>query len=189
MHLKRISFIFCVALWMAIVPGTWARADGLATLAGMGVDNRDGAASIGFNIVIVDAVPLLDALQSGGAFEVSCEAELFRHRPAMWDVFMGKAAYSCQMVSNSMARECVVRDLRGSHTFSFDTLRDNLNRFWTGLTLPLAPWDQIERNNLYKVRMTFTILRTNMPQWVSKPLFFVDWDLVPETVYEVTFEY
>lgn len=189
MQTTRTSFIFYAVFWMALAVAPQARADGFATLANMGVDNRDGAASIGFNIFIEDVAPLLDALQTGGEFEVTCEAELLRHRPAFWDSFMGKAIYTCQMISNPMARECVVRDQRGSHTFAFATLRDSLNSFWTGVSLPLVPWDQIERNNLYKVRMTFKILRTNMPQWISKPLFFVNWDLIPATVYELTFEY
>ena len=182
-------FVFCACVWMMLLRPIPARADGFAILADMGVDNRDGSASIGFNISIEDIAPLLDAMQSGGEFEVTCEAELFRHRPAFWSSFMGKAVYTCQMISNPMARECVVRDQRGTHTFPFNTLRDNLNDFWTGVSLPLVPWEQIERNNLYKVRMTFKILRTNMPQWISKPLFFVTWDLIPETEYELTFEY
>lgn len=189
MLFQRRSFIFYVAVWLLTTWASGARADGFAMLTDMGVDNRDGSASIGFNISFDDEAPLLDALQSGGEFEVSCEAELYRHRPALWNVSMGKAVYSCRVAGNPMARECVVRDERGRHTFAFDTVRDDLNHFWTGLSLPLAPWERIERNNLYLVRMTFKILRTNMSQWVSTPLFFVNWDLVPETVYEVTFEY
>lgn len=181
----NIIFVFFVIFWFS--PSLYASP--FASLTNLGVDNQDGVLSLGFTIEITDIAPLLDALQSDGAFDVVCQAEIVRRRPGMWDEFLGAATYTSQLTSNTMARECTVSDARGSHTFAFAQLAAELNRYWRGLTIPLLKWEQIKRNNAYVLRVSFKIVRSNVSQWVSKPLFFVDWELLPETVYELDFDY
>lgn len=186
---KKIKFnIFAVLFVLACYPSCLL-ASSFVTLTNLGVDNRDGALSVGFNIEIIDAAPLLDALQSDGAFDIVCEAEIVRRRPALWNEFLGTTSYTCTLTSNTMARECTVSDARGTHTFAFAQLAAELNRYWRGLTMPLLEWEQVRRNNVYLLRVSFKIARTNGTQWASKPLFFINQDLLPETVYELEVEY
>ena len=102
---------------------------------------------------------------------------------------LAEASYICSLSAKPIARECLVRDYRGNHTVDFAELRTDLNRFWSALSLPMGSWDAVERNRLYRVVLTFRVKRTNVPQWVSRSLFFVDWDLLPEAVYELQFDY
>lgn len=186
---QRIKLDVFVILLLVTCLSPSLYASDFIVLTNLGVDNRNDALSVGFNIEIRDAAPLLDALQGSGTFDVTCQADIVRRRPAMWDQFMGSATYSCQLISNTIARECMVRDARGAHTFAFAQLAAELNRYWHGVAIPLVDWQNIERNNVYALRVTFKIVRSNVSQWLSKPLFFVDWNLVPEIVYELDFEY
>jgi len=164
------------------------RADSIA-IADLGVDNAQGSVSLGFSVAISDMAPLMEALQNGGQYEVRCSGKLYKRRLGFWDEFLADAEYLCTVASKPIARECVVTDHRGSHTFDFDGLQDELNRFWSRLSLPMGSWDIIERGKAYRVVLTFSVTRTNVPGWVSKPLFFVSWDLVPEVVYVLDFDF
>lgn len=160
-----------------------------ASIIDLGVDNAEGRVSVGFSIVVNDSAPFLQALQNGGVYEVLCTAKLYHRRAGFWDEFLSEASYTCELSSKPIARECLVQDSRGSETIDFSELRNALNRFWSRLSLPMGDWSMIERNRAYRVVLTFKITRTNMPGWVSKPLFFVSWDLVPETVYDLDFDF
>lgn len=155
----------------------------------MGVDNAGGNISVGFSITVQDVEPLLQALQSGGAYEVRCLGRLYRHRVGMWNSLLGEAVYTCQLAGRPIARECVVTDARGEHVLSFNDLRRDLGLLWQRLSMPMGSWDMIERNNDYRVQLVFKVVQTNVPGWVAKPLFFVNWELVPEMTYEFAFDY
>jgi hypothetical protein len=159
------------------------------SITDLGVDNADGRVSVGFSIVVNDAAPFLEAVQNGGVYEVLCAGKLYHRRAGFWDEFLSEASYSCELSSRPIARECLVQDQRGTHIIEFSELQGALNNFWSRLSLPMGDWSMIERNQAYRVVLTFKITRTNMPGWVSKPLFFVSWDLVPETVYVLDFDF
>lgn len=189
MSFKRSLLIFCLCPLMVACFALTGFASTFLALSDLGVDNRDGHLSVGFNIAVHDEASFLDVLQSGGTFLLSCQAEMFRARPALWNEKMASVEHSWEIMSNPMARECQIRDKQGLHVFSFSSLREDLMRYWAGSSVQIIPWEKIERNNLYKVRIVFSMKRTNMPQWVTKPLFFVNWDIIPETEYELTFDY
>jgi hypothetical protein len=77
----------------------------------------------------------------------------------------------------------------GDPHFDFAALQDELNHFWSRLSLPMGSWESIERGKAYRVVLKFSVTRTNVPGWVSKPLFFVSWDLVPEVAYVLDFDF
>lgn len=188
MQKLRILITIGLALTLNLFSASVLRADSIA-LTDLGVDNAQGSVSVGFSVVINEIAPLMEALQNGGQYEVRCSGKLYKRRLGFWDAFLAEAEYSCTVASKPIARECVVTDHRGSHTFEFTGLEDELNRFWSRLSLPMGSWDAIERGKAYRVVLTFSVTRTNVPGWVSKPLFFVSWDLVPEVVYVLDFDF
>lgn len=188
MQKYRILITITLALTLNLFSASVLRADSIS-LTDLGVDNAQGSVSVGFSVVIDDMAPLMEALQNGGQYEVRCFAKLYKRRLGFWDAFMGEAEYSCEVTSKPIARECVVTDHRGSQTFDFAGLQDELNNFWSRMSLPMGSWDVIERGQAYRVVLTFSVTRTNVPGWVSKPLFFVSWDLVPEVVYVLDFDF
>lgn len=167
-------------------PSLWASP---VSVTGLGVDNTAGKVSVGFSITVNDMAPLMEALSNGGDYEVSCTSKLYHRRAGFWDSFLSEASYTCVLSSRPIARECQVQDNRGTHTFHFRDLGEQLNSHWSRLSIPMGSWDMIERGAAYRIVMTFRITRTNIPNWVSKPLFFVSWDLVPEMVYEFDFDF
>lgn len=181
-----ILFLCILSNGAFLVPA--ARANPIS-ITDLGVDNAQGRISVGFSIVVNDPAPLRDALQNGGTYEVLCSAKLYRRRMGLWDLFISEAQYACAISSKTIAREFLIEDHRGVHNVDFSELQPALNRFWSRLSLPMGDWGMIERNRAYQVVLTFKINRANVPGWVSKPLFFVNWDLVPETVYVLDFDF
>ena len=175
-----------LALNILLASSLWANS---ISISDLGVDNADGAVSVGFSIVVNDMAPLMEALQNGGDYEVRCTGKLYQRRAGFWDSFLSEAQYTCVLSSKPIARECLVTDYRGDHTFHFSELHKELNSFWSRLSLPMGSWDMIGRSKAYRVVLAFKITRTNISGWVSKPLFFVSWDLVPEVVYVLDFDY
>ena len=184
----RILITLGLALTLNLFSASLLRADSIS-LTDLGVDNAQGSVSVGFSVVINEMAPLMEALQNGGQYEVRCTGKLYKRRLGFWDAFLSEATYSCEVASKPIARECVVTDQRGSHTFDFAGLQGELNSFWSRLSMPMGNWDVIERGQAYRVVLTFSVTRTNVPGWVSKPLFFVSWDLVPEVVYVLDFDF
>jgi hypothetical protein len=182
--LITIGFVFALSLFSAPV----LRADSIS-LTDLGVDNAEGQVSVGFSIVVNDMAPLLDALQNGGQFQVRCSAKLYQRRIGFWDTFLAETEYVSDLVGKPIARECMVTDQRGAHTFDFSELQHELDRFWSRLSLPMIGWESVERGKAYRVVLKFSVTRTNVPGWVSKPLFFVSWDLVPEVSYVLDFDF
>lgn len=188
MQKNRIFIILLCLFALNLMSASGARANSIS-ITDLGVDNAAGAVSVGFSIVVNDMAPLMEALQNGGDYEVHCAAKLYHRRAGFWDSFLSEGSYSCMVSSKPIARECQVQDGRGVHTFDFQGLQDELNRHWSRLSIPMGSWDMIERGAAYRVVLTFKITRTKIPAWVSKPLFFVSWDLIPEVVYELDFDF
>ena len=188
MQKLRILITICLVLTGALFAAPALRADPIS-LTDLGVDNAQGSVSVGFSIAVNDLAPLMEALQNGGHYEVNCFGKLYKRRMGFWDAFLSEAQYSCTVESKPIARECLVTDQRGTQTLDFEGLQDELNRFWSRLSLPMGSWDSIERGQAYRVVLAFSVKRTNVPGWVSKPLFFVSWDLVPEVVYTLDFDF
>ena len=188
MHKNRIfvTFLSLFAINVFCVSSLWANS---ISISDLGVDNAAGAVSVGFSIVVNDVAPLLGALQNGGEYTVQCTSKLYHRRAGFWDSFLSEAEYTCVLSSKPIARECLVRDQRGTHSIEFSELQSELNRFWSRISVPMGTWEMIERGSAYRVVLAFKITRTNIPGWVSKPLFFVSWELVPEVVYELDFDF
>jgi hypothetical protein len=182
--LITVGFVIALSLFSSSV----LRADSIS-LTGLGVDNAEGQISVGFSIVVNDMPPLLDALQNGGQFQVRCSAKLYQRRIGFWDTFLAEAQYVSDLVGKPIARECMVSDQRGTHLIDFSDLPHELDQFWSRLSLPMIGWESIERGQAYRVVLKFSVIRTNVPGWVSKPLFFVSWDLVPEVAYVLDFDF
>lgn len=159
------------------------------TVSDMGVDNAEGNISVGFSIVVQDVEPLLQALQSGGEFEVVCLGRLYQHRIGLWDSLLGENTYTCRLSSRTIARECSVRDASGEYVVAFKELQQDLNRIWKRVSLPMGSWELVERNNVYRVVLEFQIVRKDSAEWLPRPLFFVNADLIPKMVYEFDFDY
>jgi len=181
-----IALFYLLAFNICVVPSLWASP---VSVTGLGVDNSAGKVSVGFSITVNDIAPLMEALSNGGDYEVVCTSKLYHRRAGFWDTLLSEASYTCVLSSRPIARECQVQDSRGTHTFHFRDLGEQLNSYWSRLSLPMGNWDMIDRGAAYRIVMTFRITRTNIPNWVSKPLFFVSWDLVPEIVYEFDFDF
>lgn len=185
--MRQLRTLFGTLLFALFLCGS-ARAD-FISISNLGVDNAQGLVSVGFSIVVADIDPLLRALQEGGEYEVVCTGKLYHRRAGIWNEQLAEASYTCSLSAKPIARECLVRDYRGNHTVDFAELSTDLNHFWSALSLSMGSWEEVERNRLYRVVLTFRVKRTNVPQWVSRSLFFVDWDLLPEAVYELQFDY
>lgn len=182
--LITIGFVFALSLFSPPA----LRADSIS-LTDLGVDNAQGQVSVGFSIAVNDMAPLLEGLQDGGRFQVRCSASLYQRRIGFWDTFLAEAEYVSDLVGKPIARECEISDHRGAHAFEFSDLEHELAGFWSRLSLPMIAWDSIERGKAYRVVLKFSVTRTNVPGWVSKPLFFVSWDLVPEMTYVLDFDF
>ncbi len=159
------------------------------SLTDLGVDNAQGQVSVGLSIVVNDMAPLMEALQNGGRYQVLCTAKLYQRHAGFWNSFLSEAEYVCEIASKPIARECLVTDHRGTRTFDFAVVQEELNRFWSRVSIPMGSWKYIERGKAYRVVLQFAVTRTNVPGWVSKPLFFVSWDLVPEVEYVLDFDF
>lgn len=184
---KKVRFFFLIVPLMVLF-APMAFAD-IVGVSGLGVSNAEGVVSVGFHLIVQNESALLEALNDGGEYEVVCTGKLFNRRVGIWNEFLAEASYVCSLSSNPIARELRVQDNRGARIFEFSDVQNSLNLFWSNLSLPMGSWDMIERNRVYKVVLSFKILRTNVPGWVSKPLFFVGWELVPELTYEFEFDY
>lgn len=184
----RIFVATCCLLTATMISASslWASS---ITVSDLGVDNAEGAVSVGFSIVVNDVAPLMNALREGGDYEVRCTSKLFNRRAGFWNSFLAEGEYTCLISSRPIARECIVQDRRGPHTIEFSELQAELNRFWSRLSIPLGERDMVQRGKAYRVEMNFKVTRTNISSWVSKPLFFVSWDLVPESIYQFDFDF
>lgn len=158
-------------------------------LRNLGVSADTRGLHLGFDVDVVDAAPLWDLLKRGEAVEVRVDATASRRRLGLWNQEVGNAQYRARVQADPVRQECVVTEANQTHAFACAELGRALLRLWRHRDLLLGPFDPSLRQQQYVVQVDFRVVRSDMPVWLTVPLFFLDWDLVPRTRYDVTFDY
>jgi hypothetical protein len=144
---------------------------------------------LGFDVEVVEAAPLLTLLQRGEAVEIRVDATASRTRLGLWGQEVGRAQYRARVQADPVRQECVMTEADQTHAFACGELARALPRLWRHRNLLLGPFDPSLRQQQYTVQVDFRVVRSDMPEWLTVPLFFLDWDLVPRVRYDLTFDY
>ena len=158
-------------------------------LRNLGVSADTQGLHLGFDVDVMNAMPLRDLLQRGEAIEVRLDASVSRVRWGFWGQEVGSAHYRARVQADPVRQECVMTEDNQTHIFACTELESVLPRLWRHRDLLLAPFDPAVRQQHYIVQVDFRVVRSDMPVWLMVPLFFLDWDLVPRMRYDVNFDY
>jgi len=158
-------------------------------LRNLGVSADAQGLHLGFDVEVVEAAPLLTLLQRGEAVEIRVDATASRTRLGLWNQEVGRAQYRARVQADPVRQECVMTEADQTHAFACGELARALPRLWRHRNLLLGPFDPSLRQQQYTVQVDFRVVRSDMPVWLTVPLFFLDWDLVPRVRYDLTFDY
>lgn len=183
--MSRLLFV----CWCLLLPCVaWAEPPVVLRNLGVHADGRE--LRLGFDVELTDAGPLQALLARGEAVEVRVRAAAKRLRLGLWGEELGEAEYRARVQADPVRQECAVVEADGAgHTFPCADLERAVSRLWRHRDLRLGAFDPAVRQQHYEVRVEFRVVRSDMPAWVTVPLFFLDWDLVPRQRYELTFDY
>lgn len=151
---------------------------------------RDGnalTARFGIRLGGVDEVAA--SLRNGVPLRLTCKARLSRDRRCWFGELLGDRELESLLSYDSLQKEFVLqpggedRELRGPE------LAPLLEASWAEMILPLGKWDLLRRGESYSLLVRVALNRTEVPDWVSRALFFWNWEDGPNTSYKLDFRF
>lgn len=128
------------------------------------------------------------SLHNGLQQELFCRAVIYRQRSYWFDDLLGSGEYSCQIGFDSLDKEFILQ-IRGGETLKGPELGPLLEQAWERLRLPLCSWGRLERGKAYSLEIQVSLGSTEVPDWVTKALFFWNWEDGPSATYKLDFRY
>ncbi|WP_187170519.1 DUF4390 domain-containing protein [Salidesulfovibrio onnuriiensis] len=151
---------------------------------------RDGdalTARFGIRLGGVDEVAA--SLRNGVPLRLTCEARLSRDRKCWFGELLGNREMDNLISYDSLQKEFVLHPGGESRELRGPELAPLLEERWAEMILPLGKWDLLRRGESYSLQVKVALNRTEVPDWVSRALFFWDWGDGPSTSYKLDFRF
>lgn len=186
----RGSALLLLLLLLLLAPlGTaplWA-AQGLG-LRDFVLDSREGALSLRFSLELQELDQVQARLLDGEPLALICRAVLKRKRGYWLDEPLATGAYRAVLRADRQELLFIL-ELPEGDTLQSTTLKDLFNKGFSGLSLYLGPFSQLQRGDAYSVELQAALVPQRVPAWKRWTLFFTSFDVVPEARYQMDFDY
>jgi hypothetical protein len=175
-------------VWTVLALATPAWAQPLA-LRNLGIQADPSGLHLGFDVELTEVDHLVALLERGESLEVRIQARVERLRLGLWGEDIGQGQYQAVLQANPIRQQCTLQEGNSTHEFPCAQLASELGRLWHHRTLFLASFESQVRGQRFEVTVDFRVMRSTVPAWISVPLFFIDWDVVPRQQYQLVFQY
>ncbi len=150
------------------------------------LDNINGKIQIRFSLDITKTNKLISYLKNGVSLRLKCKVELRREKKLWWD----STVYSRQKMF-TLSYNPLTKDFIISSGLSFSErdrdLKSLFDRVWKKLVINLGTWKRLKKGKKYIFQIALTMERSDIPAWIKKVLFFINWDVIAKKTYRVKF--
>lgn len=183
------TLVWTVAAVVLMVVSAGASCGQTLVLRQPAIDHAGDELQVRLGIDLRDVNGVAAALKDGVSREVSCSASLFRVRQYWFDSRIGQKRYTWRMGYDALSGEFVIRDGQRGRELRGADLAALLKTAWASVRMPLGRWALLQRGTMYNLDMAVTMHQTEVPGWVTRTLFFWDWNQGPSTSYALEFRY
>ncbi len=183
------------ARWLAVLlalavtlAGASAMADQALDLNNLVLDNQAGQITVRFGVSAPPA-PLREAMAEGSSLGLVCTATLERVRGVLPDADLAEGEYVSVLGRDELAQEYVLHLPGVEKPVRSKDLPALLDKAWGAVTMDLGSWDLLTPGHSYNLSLTISLKRRDVPAWLRYSLFFWSWDVLPETNYQLEFNY
>lgn len=151
------------------------------------LDRQDREFTVGFDLSIWDVDEVRATLENGVPLVLTCTAKLDRHVAYWFDDAVAERQFQSRLGYDTLTGQYTL-DLPGrSAPLSAPTLPEVIAMGWQQITIDLGPSEALLHGEQYSLSLTLTLSQTDVPDWFSRLLFFMNWELVPTTAYQLDF--
>ncbi len=152
------------------------------------LDSREGALSLRFSLELQELDQVQARLLEGEPLALVCRAVLKRKRGYWLDEALATGAFRAVLRADRQ-EQLFILELPDGDRLQSTTLKDLFNKGFSGLSLYLGPFSQLQRGEAYSVELQAALVPRRIPAWKRWTLFFASFDVVPEARYQMDFDY
>jgi hypothetical protein len=178
-----LALVAAVLLWAAP-----ARAQELV-LRNLVIDNQAGNITVRIGVGIDEVEEVSEGLMEGAVLGLDCRAELTRDRSFWTDAVEARGAYLSRVSYDALSKEYVLKAPGLKQPLRGTDLQPLLVRGWGEIAMDLGSWKILERGKRYRLELSISLERLDVPGWLKSALFFWPWDAAPSMQYSVDFLY
>lgn len=158
------------------------------TLRNLVVNNEDGAVHLRFGLQTRNPEALAEYLEQGTNLRLVCTATMNLERNLWWDRQLRRSVKEFLLRYDSL--DDVYRfSTDGNSTGERDSdLASLLRSEWRSIDMDLGPWPNEYKEENLALHLTVRLVRTDVPVWIKRTLFFWSWDVVTVKNYRIRFE-
>ena len=158
------------------------------TLRNLVVNNQDGAVHLRFGLRARNTEELSRYLEQGTDLRLVCAATMNLEQSLWWDTELRRSAKEFLLRYDSLDdvyRFGTEEDATGERDSDLASL---LRSEWQRIDMVLGPWPNEYKEENLALHLTVRLVRTDVPVWLKRTLFFWSWDVVPVKNYRIRFE-
>ncbi len=150
------------------------------------LDNINGKIQIRFSLDIENSKKLISYLRNGIILKLNCKAQLREERKFWRDKLIYVKEKEFKILFNPLTKEYIISS--GKNFSERDKNLDRLfKRVWEKLVINLGNWKSLKKHKKYIFQLSLRMARSDIPKWVKKILFFINWDVISEKEYRIKF--
>ena len=150
------------------------------------LDNINGKIQIRFSLDIGNSDKLISYLKEGIILKLNCKAQLREDRRFWKDRLIYVKKKEFKISFNPLTKEYIISS--GKNFSERDKNLDQLfKRVWEKLIIDLGSWQNLKKNKKYIFQLSLKMVRSDIPKWMKRILFFINWDVISEKEYRIKF--
>lgn len=158
------------------------------TLRNLVVNNNDGAVHLRFGLRARNTEEMSRYLEQGTDLRLVCTATMNLERSLWWDRELRRSVKAFFLRYDSLDDVYRFSTDEASAGERDSDLASLLSSAWRHIDMYLGPWPKEYREENLALHLTVRLVRTDVPVWLKRTLFFWSWDVVPEKNYRIRFE-
>lgn len=142
-----------------------------------------------FGVQLGGVDEIASMLENGVSQQFSCEVSLYRVKKYWFDSVLGRSVYTCVLSFDSLKKEFVLQRNGEDSRLRDADLGALLKKAWANISLSLGSWDDLEAGQPYSLQLEASLHQTEVPDWVTRALFFWSWEKGSSTSCRLDFRF
>jgi hypothetical protein len=152
------------------------------------VNNDEGAVHLRFGLRTRETDKLARYLEQGTRLRLVCTAAMDLERNLWWDMELRRSVKEFYVSYDSLNDEYRLSKGEAEAGERNDHLPSLLSNGWRRIDMYLGPWPDEYKEEDLALHLTVRLVRTDVPVWLKRTLFFWSWDVAPVKNYRIRFE-
>ncbi|MCF8085789.1 MAG: DUF4390 domain-containing protein [Desulfohalobiaceae bacterium] len=185
---KKQAFLWHLAISLLLVLLFVSRAAGQELiLRNMIVNNDQGVVHLRFGLRARDAEKLSRYLKQGTDLRLVCTAAMDLERNLWLDKELRRSAKQSLLRYDSLDDEYRISMGKNKTSERDSDLSSLLHKEWGRIDMYLGPWPEKYKEENLALHLRVRLIRTDVPVWLKRTLFFWSWNVVPVKNYRIRF--